>query len=950
MSGIGGRTTRWLLGMMVVASLVAVAAAWAPSAVPSPTAGNRPVPVAAAASISGVLGAQEPAYRVASSSSGELAARSGALSERFGQTGVMLRVGPDRLGLGFVGWGRADQVRRPGVVSPSVVRNRVTYRYPGGEQWFANGPLGLEQGFTITRRPVGEGPLRLALGVSGNVSVSAQGAAGLTLSDSAGSGLTYSGLTAFDAAGHRLRATMATSGRQITISVADRGARYPIVVDPFIQLAKLVAPGGVADGRLGDSVAMAGNTIVAAEAKDGQSDAHPTEIDVFVEPASGWGGSGALVATLSAGTSADDFGGLPGSLSISSDGSVVVVGAPDTQVGANAEQGVAYVFQRPPGGWSGALGPSATLKSSGGSEGDQFGSSVAVSPDGTTAVIGVPQDGGGTGDGQVNVYVRGSSWASSSTPSALLTDSSLPGGELGSAVGIGGTTIAATAPNANGATGQTDVFVKSGSSWQSASTPAAELEPDGSTSDDDFGHDLAISSSGSLIAVGAPNRGQSQGAVYVYQLSAPAWEGHVSQSATLLGPNGTASGTGGALAISGTAVLAGASFATIDNQATAGAGYVYAEPASGWQNTSTPDATMSAADPAMGSGAGSSVAMSNGIAVLGAPTTTVNGANLQGALYVFGSQPVTTIALSPASPNGSAGWYTEPVTVSVSASDPFSPVTATNCVLDPASAPSTFTTFPAGCSYAGAGAAVSSDGTHTLYAASENATGTAEPPSGVTIKIDRTPPSLACAGDPSFKLGSSGGLVAASVADGGSGPAAQTVSARAITASFGKKSATLQGADIAGNTATKTCPYSVTAPGLSPSPTMKWVFAPAKSSTTIKAMSIARVPAPASVKVLCSGKGCPFRSRSLKHATQQHCTGKGKHRRCKPASTKPYGLSLGGLFHGRHLGVGAKVTVEVSQSGRIGKAFVFTFRASRQPKSVTACLAPGSTTPGSGCS
>jgi len=73
---------------------------------------------------------------------------------------------------------------------------------------------------------------------------------------------------------------------------------------------------------------------------------------------------------------------MPGSLSISNDGSVVAVGAPDTQVGANAEQGVAYVFQRPPGGWSGALGPSATLKNSGGSTGDQFGSSVATSPTG----------------------------------------------------------------------------------------------------------------------------------------------------------------------------------------------------------------------------------------------------------------------------------------------------------------------------------------------------------------------------------------------------------------------------------------------------------------------------------------------------------------------------------------------------------------------------------------
>src|ERR1700723_1563614 len=215
MSGIGGRTTRWLLGMIVVALLVAVVAAWA---VPARRLVNPPVPDAAAALISGVLGAQGPAYRIASSS-GELAARSGALTERFGQAGVMLRFGPDRLGLGLLGWGRADRVQRPGVASPSAVRNRVTYRYPGGEQWFANGPLGLEQGFTITRAPVGEGPLRLALGVSGNVSVSGRGAAALTLSDSAGVRLTYSGLTAFDAAGRRLRATLAASGQRITISV-----------------------------------------------------------------------------------------------------------------------------------------------------------------------------------------------------------------------------------------------------------------------------------------------------------------------------------------------------------------------------------------------------------------------------------------------------------------------------------------------------------------------------------------------------------------------------------------------------------------------------------------------------------------------------------------------------------------------------------------------------------
>jgi FG-GAP repeat len=933
--------------MMMVATLVATAGPRASWSNRAPRSVNRPLPAAAAATVSGVLGARDSAYRVARSS-GEPAARSGALSERFGQTGVTLRIGSDRLGLALTGWGRAGRLDRPGIAAPSVARNRVTYRYHGGEQWFANGPLGLEQGFTITSAPAGQGPLRVALGVSGNVSVFGHDPTGLTLSDPAGTRLTYSGLTAFDAAGHRLRATLAASGRRITISVADRGARYPIVVDPFIQLAKLVDPSGVAQGYLGDSVAMGGNTIVAAEAKDGESDAYPTEIDVFVEPPGGWGASGALVATLSAGTQADDFGGDPGSLAISSDGSVVVVGAPDTQLNLNAEQGVAYVFQRPPHGWSGALGSSATLHDESGSAGDRFGSSVAVSPDGETAVIGMPQDGnGGSGNGLVDVFARGSAWTGTPAPSARLTDESLSGAALGSAVGIGGTTIAATAPGANESTGQTDVFVESGPTWHGVTAPAAELLANGSTSEDSFGHDLAISSSGNLIAVGAPTRGQGQGAVYVYQLSAPAWDGHISQSATLLGPTGTANDAGGALAISGTAVLSGASAATIDNMPTAGVGYVYAEPASGWRDTSTPDATLSASDPAIGAGAGSSVAMSGGIAVLGAPTATVNGADDQGALYVFGSQPVTTFAVSPGSPNGSAGWYTVPVRVSVSAGDPFSSVTATNCALDPASPPSTFMSIRSGCSYTGAGAALSTEGTHTLYAASENADGTAEPPRSVTVKIDRTPPSLACAGDPSFKLGSSGGVVSARVTDRVSGPAARTVSVRASAGSFGKKLATLRGADIAGNTTRKKCPYSVTAPGLNPSPAIHTVFAPAKSSTAIEAMSIASVPGAASIKVLCKGKGCPFSSHSVKSAGPKHCTGKGKHRKCK---AKSYGLSLGGLFRGRHLGVGTKVTVEASQPGRIGKAYVFTFRASRQPTKVIACLAPGSTTPGSDCS
>jgi hypothetical protein len=937
----------WLVGLVAATSIVVIGWALVWGSVSPPAGSRSQIPTAASATVSGVLGAQQPAYQIASRRR-DLSARTDQMAEQFGPGGLTLEYRSFRLGVTLLGWGRADRLHRPMSAVPIARENRVSYRYPGAEQWFVNGPLGVEQGFTIAHAPAGRGRLTIALGVGGAIGVSGESRSGLTLVGPDGVSLSYSGLTARDAAGRVLPATLIATRRRIIISVADRGARYPIVVDPFIEVAKLVDPNGEAESHLGDSLAMAGNTIVAAEAADA-SDTYPTRIDVFVEPSSGWGASGALVATLAAGTQADGLGSIPGSLSISSDGSVVVVGAPETNVGANAEQGVAYVFQRPPGGWSGALEPSATLKSSAGSAGDRFGASVAVSTDGKTAVIGVPQDGpGGSANGEVDVYARGAAWSSASTPSAVLTDSSLSGAELGAAVGTGGSAIAGTAPNANGTTGQTDVFVQTGSGWQSTSSPSADLIPDGSTSTDDFGKDLAMSSSGGLIAVGAPDHDQEQGAVYVYQLAGSAWAGHVSQSATLSGPAGTAGGTGGALAISGTTVLAGASSATIDNLSTAGAGYVYAEPASGWQTTSSPDATLSGSDPGIGSGVGYSVAMSGGIAVLGAPTATVNGVTHRGALYVVGSQPVTKISVSPASPNGLAGWYTQPVTFSVSASDAFSSLTATNCVLDPVTAPNTFAIIPLGCPYTGPGAAVSADGTHTLYAASDNADGTAEPARSVTVKIDRTPPSLTCAGDPTFRLGSSGGLVTATVKDTGSGAGAAVVTGAASTAKFGKQSAVLTGADVAGNTATARCPYSVTAPALNPTPTTKYSFRAAKRYTIIANLHVSSIPGAASLRVLCSGHGCPFAARSLKRPLVAKCTGKGKHRTCKRVSPKTYSVSITALG-AQHLKPRATLTVEISQPRHVGKAYVFTMRAGKQPTHRITCLAPGSTKAGTAC-
>ncbi|HEU0026642.1 MAG TPA: HYR domain-containing protein [Ktedonobacterales bacterium] len=180
------------------------------------------------------------------------------------------------------------------------------------------------------------------------------------------------------------------------------------------------------------------------------------------------------------------------------------------------------------------------------------------------------------------------------------------------------------------------------------------------------------------------------------------------------------------------------------------------------------------------------------------------------------SAPTTTISLSPAQPNGQNGWYTGGVTASVSATDPdnASNTLTTRCVLDPASAPVTYSALPAGnCPYAASGgAAVGSDGVHTLYAASEDPAGNVETVQKSAIQIDQTAPIVTCATPaPTFVFGQRGATVSATVSDATSGPAQASISVPASTYSVGSNlSVSLTGFDKAGNSTTQSCPYAVT--------------------------------------------------------------------------------------------------------------------------------------------
>jgi len=107
--------------------------------------------------------------------------------------------------------------------------------------------------------------------------------------------------------------------------------------------------------------------------------------------------------------------------------------------------------------------------------------------------------------------------------------------------------------------------------------------------------------------------------------------------------------------------------------------------------------------------------------------------------------PVSTISLMPSVPNGSNNWYRTDVSIVVSVADNVggTGVAETRCVLDPPSAPSNFDAIPSGCAFAGAGALVSTEGTHVLYLASRDNASNKETVKTASFKIDKTAPSLA---------------------------------------------------------------------------------------------------------------------------------------------------------------------------------------------------------------
>ena len=311
-----------LSGAAILAAVVAVSMAAGPAGREHVArgAGIR-FPVEAWGPVSGALGRDDPAYRVERTGAGFVARDPRQrLTTQFSVAGASVRSGQMVLGMRLLGYGYSSTLQVVRAPAPTASANSVLYRYGSLTEWYTNGPLGLEQGFTLTARPTGRrvGPLTLVLALSGDArGVISPGRGVVTFSHS-DSSLSYRGLVVTDARGRTLNGWLQLRGRELLLRVDDTGAQYPLRIDPFIQQAKLTASDGAADDFLGDSVAVSGNTIVA--------------------------------------------------------------GAPNAMVNGNADQGAVYVFVHPRGGWANAT-ETAKLTASDGAANDGLGASVGISGD-----------------------------------------------------------------------------------------------------------------------------------------------------------------------------------------------------------------------------------------------------------------------------------------------------------------------------------------------------------------------------------------------------------------------------------------------------------------------------------------------------------------------------------------------------------------------------------------
>lgn len=210
---------------------------------------------------------------------------------------------------------------------------------------------------------------------------------------------------------------------------------------------------------------------------------------------------------------ADDFSGQ--SVSLSSDGNIVAIGAP-----LNRENGINYghvrVYENNGGIWT-QIGSDIN----GEDVNENIGSSLSISSNGRIVAIASESFYGSSVSGFVRVYENiGGVWIKTGGD----INGQTPGDTFGFSLSLSsdGNTLAIGARyNGSSNEGYVEVYENIGGVWNKTSG-----DINGQTSGDEFGSSIAISSDGNIVGIGAPSNdgnGSNSGHVQVYENINDVW-------------------------------------------------------------------------------------------------------------------------------------------------------------------------------------------------------------------------------------------------------------------------------------------------------------------------------------------------------------------------------------------------------------------------------------------
>jgi hypothetical protein len=311
------------------------------------------------------------------------------------------------------------------------------------------------------------------------------------------------------------------------------------------EQAKLVGTGYVLGTglvvRQGQSVALSadGNTAIIGGPNDNNSIGAAW---VFTRSGSTWSQQGSKLLA----SDAADQPGLGFSVALSADGNTAAIGGWLD----NNEAGAAWVFTRSSGAWTQQGSKLVGANAVGGA---LQGFSVALSGDGNTAIIGGPYD--NTMAGAAWVFTRsGGAWTQQGAK--LVGSNAVETTEQGSSVALSadGNTAIIGGRFDNSNAGAAWVFTRSGGVW---AQQGAKLV--GSSTAYNQGYSVALSNDGNTAAVGAPDYNDQglSGSVFVFTRSGSTWTQQGTPLVGIPGSAGQEQGYGVALSGNAKTLLSG---------------------------------------------------------------------------------------------------------------------------------------------------------------------------------------------------------------------------------------------------------------------------------------------------------------------------------------------------------------------------------------------------------